>query len=507
MTDNTSKWRIYSRLYLLAGMAIMSFALAISLFTNERIDKAVMFNTGIDVMGLFVCVALYFGCIDDDRADSEHSTNWLMALIFLLGFCFLNNELNWYLRGVQEYSQLYLFLNILAEAYDFVLVYFYYNYVRRLLNFKGKLAKWLDKYNIILMIPFIMLTLANAFVPINLALDEQGIIMTLPLYHLLDLDMIIVMPLTIILLLRSDGSTKHKIVALSFIITPIVHYILSGGAHNYATQYGSTLFAVTQIYGVLFSDSNRKLASTKTELDMAAKIQKSILPENLPAALKHDGFDIHASMEPAREVGGDFYDYFLVDDDHLCIVMADVSGKGVPGALYMMISKIIIKNSMMLGESPAVTLRTLNKAICSNNREDMFVTVWIGLLEISSGKITAVNAGHEYPIICKNNGNYELFKDRHYMVVGAFRETDYQEYEIKMSKGDKIFLYTDGIPEATNKNKKQYGLNRLVNTLNEVNEADPEETLVHVRESVYGFVRNADQFDDLTMLCLEYKGK
>ncbi|MBR1709117.1 MAG: serine/threonine-protein phosphatase, partial [Clostridia bacterium] len=212
------------------------------------------------------------------------------------------------------------------------------------------------------------------------------------------------------------------------------------------------------------------------------------------------------SMDPAKEVGGDFYDYFLVDDDHLCMVIADVSGKGVPAALFMMASKIILQSVAMMGHSPAEILRRTNDAVCSNNEAEMFVTVWLGILELSSGKLTCANAGHEYPVFKRPDGNYELYKDRHGFVIGGMEGVRYREYEIQLDPGAKVFVYTDGVPEATNADKELFGTDRMIEALNEKPDIAPQEVLKNVRAHVDDFVKDAEQFDDLTMLCLEYKG-
>ena len=243
-----------------------------------------------------------------------------------------------------------------------------------------------------------------------------------------------------------------------------------------------------------------------TELSLATKIQESMLPNIYPAFPDRPEFDIYATMTPAREVGGDFYDFFLVDSDHLCMVMADVSGKGVPAALFMMASKIILANNAMLGKSPARILEDTNATICMSNHEEMFVTVWLGILEISSGKLTAANAGHEYPVICMPNGRFELFKDRHGFVIGGMDGMKYKEYEMQLPPGAKLFVYTDGVPEATNAENELFGTERMTKALNENTGASPESVLQNVRTAVDGFVKNAEQFDDLTMLCMEYRG-
>ena len=243
-----------------------------------------------------------------------------------------------------------------------------------------------------------------------------------------------------------------------------------------------------------------------TELSLATKIQAAMMPHIFPAFPGRPEFDIYATMDPAKEVGGDFYDFFLVDDDHLCMVMADVSGKGIPAALFMMASKIILQSCAMLGQTPAKILTKTNEAICSNNQEEMFVTVWLGILEISTGKLTAANAGHEYPVIKKPDGGFELLKDKHGLVIGAMDGVRYKQYEMQLKSGAKLFVYTDGVPEATDGDKKLFGMDRTLAALNEARDAAPDVILKHVRSAVDDFVKDAEQFDDLTMLCMEYTG-
>ena len=242
------------------------------------------------------------------------------------------------------------------------------------------------------------------------------------------------------------------------------------------------------------------------ELSLANAIQSNMLPHIFPAFPTRHEFDIYASMDPAKEVGGDFYDYFLIDDDHLCMVMADVSGKGVPAALFMMASKIILQSVAMLGSHPAEILNKTNEAICSNNEAEMFVTVWLGILDIPTGRLVAANGGHEYPCIKRPGGKFEIFRDKHALVLGAMDDTVYSEYEMTLEPGTKLFLYTDGLPEASDPDNVLYGMERMVDALNEDPDADPEQILKRVRRRVDEYVREAEQFDDLTMLCFEYIG-
>ncbi|MBQ9384720.1 MAG: PP2C family protein-serine/threonine phosphatase [Ruminiclostridium sp.] len=241
------------------------------------------------------------------------------------------------------------------------------------------------------------------------------------------------------------------------------------------------------------------------ELSLATSIQCGVLPDKFPPFPERTEFDIYASMDPAKEVGGDFYDFFLTDDDHLAVVIADVSGKGVPAALFMMSSKILINDHALMGGTPAEILERVNRQVCSQNRAEMFVTVWLGILEISTGKLTAASAGHEYPML-EQNGRFGLFMDKHGLAVGVMEIAKYKDYEITLNKGDSIFVYTDGVAEATDANDRLFGTDRTLEALNSAPDAAPEQILKNVRAAVDGFVKEAPQFDDLTMLCLRYHG-
>lgn len=243
------------------------------------------------------------------------------------------------------------------------------------------------------------------------------------------------------------------------------------------------------------------------ELGVATHIQASMLPCIFPAFPDRPEIDIYASMRPAKEVGGDFYDFFLVDDDHLAMVMADVSGKGVPAALFMVIAKTLLKNVAQAGLSPKDVLEKVNNQLCIGNEAEMFVTVWLGILEISTGKLRCANAGHEYPVLKTADGEYDLVKDKHGFVLAGMEGSRYKEYELQINPGDRLFLYTDGVPEATNAQNVLFDTDRMLQSLNQNKEAGCEEVLQGMERDIDLFVGEAPQFDDITMLCLEYRGK
>ena len=239
------------------------------------------------------------------------------------------------------------------------------------------------------------------------------------------------------------------------------------------------------------------------ELDVAKQIQASMLPCIFPAFPERPELDIFATMTPAKEVGGDFYDFFLIDDDRLAMVMADVSGKGVPAALFMVITKTLLKNVAQTGLSPKGVLEKVNNQLCVGNEAEMFVTVWLGILEISTGKMICANAGHEYPVLKRADGDYELVKDKHGFVLAGMEGSRYREYELQMNPNDMLFLYTDGVTEATDAHNKLYGTDRMLCALNRNKDADCERLLYQMKEDIDAFVGEMPQFDDITMLSLK----
>ena len=243
-----------------------------------------------------------------------------------------------------------------------------------------------------------------------------------------------------------------------------------------------------------------------SELNVATQIQTDMLPSIFPAYPDRKEFDIYATMMPAKEVGGDFYDYFLIDDNHLGMVIADVSGKGVPAALFMVIAKTLIKNRALMGGSPKEILAFVNNQLCENNKSAMFVTVWLGIMEISTGKVVAANAGHEYPAIRTAQGDFELMKDKHGFVLAGMEDMTYTDYEFTLEKGGCLYLYTDGVAEASNIHEELFTMDRMIVALNKDSKASLDVLLKNVRMDIDKFVGEAPQFDDITMFALVYYG-
>jgi len=242
-----------------------------------------------------------------------------------------------------------------------------------------------------------------------------------------------------------------------------------------------------------------------TELDLATRIQKSALTEDFDCLPKEWNVLVAGSMDPAKEVGGDFYDFQKLDDDHEVFIIGDVSGKGIPASLLMMISLAFFKNECEYYINPGTMMEKINNILCGRSFEDMFVTAWIGVLEISTGKIVSANAGHEYPVIKHKDGTVEVVKDKHGLVLAAMAGSKYKDFEMKLERGDVLMVYTDGVPEAINQNNEQYGVDRLLSCLERNTFEKPDEYIEAVKKDMAEFVQNAEQFDDTTMLVISYE--
>lgn len=253
-----------------------------------------------------------------------------------------------------------------------------------------------------------------------------------------------------------------------------------------------------------YVDNLQKITKEKeridAELNIATRIQESTLPKDF---LISDKFEINAVMKPAREVGGDFYDFFMIDEDKLAIVIGDASGKGIPAAMFTVITKALIKNQLLSGSSLGEVFESVNNLLCENNEESMFVTVWAGIIELNSGKLTSVNAGHNSPIISKNN-KFDYVKSNHGLVLGAMENMIYKENSVKLNHEEYVYLYTDGITEAHNSNDELFGEDRLLEVLNKY-EFNTENVISIVDGEVEKFVGEREQFDDMTMLIFKIK--
>ncbi len=472
----------------------------------DGMDNNCVFTIGADVFCMAVCTMLCFSAILNPKGHNA-DTYVFVTLLTTNAFSLFIDEACWLVQGIPALYILNRILNVLFFVMGMVLIYLFWKYICRALKLNDKPMQIADLFVTIMLYPSLLLSMLNLVYPVFFSVGEDGIYRRAAQWDVSHVYMSITLTVVIIAIAFSKASAKERFVSISFITIPLFNQVLTGGIFGLSTQYAAMTVSIVLIYGVLFAEREKALASTEMELGVATNIQANMLPNTFPFMPERKEFDLYASMDPAKEVGGDFYDFFMVDENRLALVIADVSGKGIPAALFMMASKILIKNCIMTGKSPGEVLKTINNQICENNQQEMFVTVWLGILDLSDGTLTTANAGHEYPIIKTAGGDFELHKSKHSFVVGGIKGISYRETQTTLEPGTKIFVYTDGVPEAEDRSQSQYGYNRFLATLNKNKDAAPQQLLEAVSADVQRFVQDQPQFDDLTMLCIHYRGK
>ena len=360
-----------------------------------------------------------------------------------------------------------------------------------------------------------LLMIVSQFTDLCYYFDSANVYHRSPAYLLSNLAHVLMLGIDVFLLIRwrNKFSPRIRLAFWVYTVAPVAAIALQAFFHDVQLIILATVAAAVYMSMVIMQDQREKYeqeheAATRmgAELSMATDIQASQLPRLFPAFPNRPEFDVFASMTPAKEVGGDFYDFFLIDDDHIGLVMADVSGKGVPAALFMMVARVLIKSHLQNGESVGEALENVNDQLCESNEAELFVTVWAAIIQISTGKGTAANAGHEHPVLRRAGGQYELVTYRHSPAVATMEGMPYKEHSFELHPGDSLFVYTDGVAEATNANNELFGTDRMLTALNRNPDAIPEEVLSNVMDGINAFVAGAQQFDDITMLCLKYNG-
>lgn len=493
--------------FIYLGLIILSIYL-VWIRKLANLHDTYIINLGVDIFGMIVGYLLFTSSIIDIQKTGANHRNFLYLLNIAFVALFVD-LVAWLVDGLPNMRIVNIIDNTIYYACMPVAAYFFWLYVKNVMRVETKLGKIIGTIMQYFLIVALISRVVNLFTGMFFTVDEAGVYSRGPLYPASMLYAYFTTTATIILIIRhrKNLATYQVVILILYMILPTAAGVFTTKVYGLSISYAVVMAILLFMYCVLNISQGREKAVVDKELSMATAIQENSIPHIYPAFPERNEFDLYGRMDPAKEVGGDFYDYFLIDDDHLALVMADVSGKGVPAALFMMASKIMIGNLSKIGKmDPAEILEKVNNQICEGNSQEMFVTVWLGILEISTGKLTAANAGHEYPAVKLGDKGFELYKDKHGLVVGGMSGIKYTDYEVYLKPGDAIFLYTDGVPEATDASEKLFGTERMIEALNKDPNASPEEVLENVRAGVDAFVKNAEQFDDLTMLCLKYRG-
>lgn len=498
-----------------SSIFLIGFVLAIggALFLHtEQLTPIFILNVAMDLCAMILGYILYICAVLDKQWNGANLDYFLMMIVSVFIGLYAD-EICWLTDGKPEFRILCIAANTVFYCVTPLVVYLFWRYVLTFLNIeKEKSYKFDVAFRIGLCIS-ILSRLLNIFFGFLFTVDESGTYHRSPTFTVAYIYSFAVTVVTLILVIVARKRFKrYQIIAL-FIYTfiPVAVAVLSIFVYGISLLCPVYMTTLLLIYCILNVVQGQEKSVAENELHMAAAIQETMLPSTFPPYPDRHEFDIFASMSPAKEVGGDFYDFFLVDDDHLALVIADVSGKGVPAALYMMVTKAMLKSqTLVLGKegSTARILCAINDQLCEKNTLNMFVTVWLGIVTISTGDLIYSNAGHEYPIFKRGEEPFSVLKEKHSPPLGCMEGIKYKEFKTKLDPGDIVFLYTDGVAEATNRNNELFGMDRMLKSLND--DSHGERSAVDIdfdmRYSVDLFVKGAPQFDDLTMLTFKYYG-
>lgn len=351
--------------------------------------------------------------------------------------------------------------------------------------------------------------------------DENNAIYSMALYDvcifLLALYTFAACVISFIVLIRSfkrgTDDKKAAVTMLIFAGLVFITHLFQALALGFESDYVSIglawavplVYLTTNMNMETLIDNRTRAAAVQADLDIASKIQIDVLPKVFPPYEHHPEIELYASMDTAKEVGGDFYDCFEIDDRRVCFLMADVSGKGVPAALFMMTAKTMIKDYAMLKDSTAEIFTCVNKYLSENNDVGMFATAWIGIIDTADMTLQYTNAGHNYPFLAHGGGDFAELKKNHGLFLAGMDDTEYRETELQLQSGDSLFLFTDGLTEAHNSADELYGTERLNELLNSASDRGGKTLLPEIKRSVDSFAEGREQFDDITMMLINIK--
>jgi len=474
----------------------------------ESLPQTSVINITLDVAGMLVGLVVLICCTIDEK-KSNYEVYYFTLLLVINSIILFVDEVSWIIDRNPELRIVAIIDNTIYYILAPILALLFIYYVTDIVKEKNTLLASIRKLFSILLILDIAAVLLNLVVPVFFTVDIDGVYGRTPFYFLAYLYPFASLIACMIILIRHKNEfDKYQKVALyTYVVIPFAAGIFSMLVYGIVIMHPIIMLMILCVYCMFNVTNGQEMSRMQHDIKLAAKIQEDALPKKFPAFPDRNEFELYASMVPAKNIGGDFYDYFMIDEDHVAFLIADVSGKGVSAALFMMLAKALIRgNTTSWIDSPSDVLAKVNEQLCEKNDEMLFVTVWLGILTISTGVLTYANAGHENPTIYRAGGGFRYRKEKHSPPIGIIEDVSFENIEVKLSKGDMIFVYTDGITEARNINKEFYGDKRLLEALNKETSVSVDKIVKNVSDSINGFVSSSAQFDDITMLIFKYNG-
>ena len=464
-------------------------------------------NVSVDLCGMTLGLILFVSCVLDVRKDDDDMRYYLYVLSIADAGLFLNLAC-WLVEGNPSLRVVSYLANTLYHLCLPAGVCFFWRYLRAFFRATDHITDLITKILDWALILRLILGVLNIPFGWFFTINEAGVYSRSSGYYFLHVYGIVMCVLCCTITFMNLKKLKPIQTAslLLFILTPILDEVIALRSYGLSIGFGVITLDLLMIYCFLNVERGQEKAQAARDLALARSIQKTSLPDVFPPFPEKKEVSLYASLTPALAIGGDFYDFFLIDENHLALVIADASGEGMPASLFMMTAKVLIKNQLRGGANPARALEEVNAQLSERNLSMSFVTAWVAVLELSTGKVTACNAGHTYPGIRRAGGGFVLSKYKHDVMMGVYKKVKYHAHIFELQPGDCLFVFTDGVTQAAGTGSERFGEERLIEVLNSHADAEPEELICKVNGAIDRFTAGAAQFDDITMLCLKYKG-
>ena len=496
-------------IFILLQLVIIFSILFLVNTDTDRLSTPRIFSIAFDISGMFVGEVILICSIIDDAKHSHEDLIFFTTILVVTFVLLFLDEAAWLVDGVQGGRICNIFVNTVYYALGQFLAFVFWYYIASILGSQKPSVVFITKIVNGAFIVFLLSVLFNAKFGYYFSVDSHNLYQREMFNSVSYLFAHGVLLVSFFAVMKNRALFDfHQLIAIMvYILLPFVVSFALMFIYEYSFLYSSIMLATLVMYCMLNVSRSKQTARADYDLHLAAKIQSDALPKDFPAFPNRNEFDVFACMIPARDIGGDFYDFFMIDDDRLALVIADVSGKGMPAALFMMAAKNLIKSVCRIRrDDPADILETVNRQLCDGNEESFFITAWFGILTISSGELQYANAGHEHPAICRKGASYNLRKEKHGLPLAIEKDAVYKNESIRLNKGDMVYLYTDGVTDSRNAEGVLFGEKRLVEALNRETNIDVNKVVENVLWNIDGFIGEALQHDDITMLILQYNG-
>lgn len=508
MLDTRKKRQLLAVTFGFVGMIV---ATVIFVFMRKlaTMHPIYVLNVGSDMFGMVIGYLLFISCIIDVQKN-EADLGVFLHLIFVAFMGLFTDACAWLVDGIPSLRVLNYLDNMLYYMCAPLEAYLFWRYMRGFIKLSPKISSLLEKIIGGGLVAAITMRLFNVVTQVYFYIDADGYYQRTGTYSISMTYVITTLVLLTIIVIveRKQLPTYQFIILMVYIFAPFSMTILTLGVYGLSISASVVMGVLLLMYCVINVSQGRAKAVTDRELMLAAAIQEHVLPNVFPPFPERKEFDLFASMRPAKEVGGDFYDFFFLDDDHLALIIADVSGKGIPASLFMMVSKSLIKNQTLSDRGdPAAILSAVNNQLSEGNDLEMFVTAWLGIVTISTGELVYASAGHEYPAIRKGNKDFALVKEKNSPPLATIEGLKFFNHTEVLKPGDALVIYTDGVTEATNDANELFGLDRMLDALSEDPNANAKVLDHNLKHNIHRFIGEAPQFDDITILTFIYYGK